>query len=272
MTQGLETIEGQPPAAEADATDPLVPDTPSEETEVLAVETEATSLEGTPEVSVESLQSDLAVLQKRYKDLQGQQVGRKRAADREAVMHDRIGALERTIQAWMTHQTSDATPDLRDQQLRADLKTIQEDSATAEVDSQWEDDLTRAKAALSEAIYADDGVTPVVDPASARLAEARRIWTAAQNDRNAIGLLETVQLAWRERLRIDRVNAMAPKQTKEEPAKGTKPGGRESLEMASMPGGGPAAAASATEINRAYGRGEIPWSEEVIAARRQLGF
>lgn len=199
----------------------------------------------------------LETVTKERNDLRSQTIGRQRAADRDAALHDEIGALSRSVSAMLKHV---ASGELDTAPLQEELDAIDKDSAAASVNRHWEMNYQQATLMLSEAVT--DNGTRILDPTGPELQETRDAWNKARQEKSPEGLFMAVHLANQARLKFER------SKTEEKAA----PDAKDRLEMASAPSGG----SSPQQMNnedlwRAYGRGEVSFTENVKQAGLELG-
>jgi predicted nuclease with TOPRIM domain len=213
---------------------------------------------------LEELQQKLSEVEKERNDLKSQTVGRQRAVDRDSAIHDRLEGLNdrmeglsRSVTAMMTHMASDeGDPEA----LQGQLKSIENQSVANEASRKWGQTYNRAVSMLQEAI--NDGDERVLDTDGPELADAKKVWNAASDDKDVEGLFRAVHLANQARLKADRMRN----------AEAAKPDPKDALEMGtSAPGGSSPRTLGAADLWRAYGRGEIPFNDDVKRAGRELG-
>lgn len=198
------------------------------------------------------------VVEKERNDLKSQTIGRQRAADRDAALHDGINALTRSVHVMMKHMASN---DFDTQPLEDAIEAIQENSDKTEANEKWDSLYLNASKLLQEAII-EDG-KQILEPNGPELQEARDTWNKATEDGDAQGLLLAANQAMKARLKKERELLSNPEKSDSKP----------SLEMSvgKTNGSGPRSLDDG-EIWKAYGRGDIDFNDDVKKAGKKLGY
>lgn len=204
------------------------------------------------------LQKNLAAVEKERNDLKSQTIGRQRAADRDAALHDEISALKRSVNAMMQHM---ASGELDTSPLKTEIKAMEADSEKSQTEQKWDAVYARASAMLTDAVM--DGDKHVLDPRGEELTVAREAWNKAREQGDAEGLFEAANQAMKARLKKERELLSNPE----------KPDSKSSLEMSvsNTNGSGPRLL-NDDEMWKAYGRGDIDFNDDVKKAGKKLGY
>ena len=218
---------------------------------------EQTSAETTPEQRISDLETRLAASEKTANDYKSQVIGRQSAADRDEALHSRLDAMSAQnlrIADLITLRETD--PDEADKQIRA-LKAESADIAASQKSQiAWASTKSEYLNDLSELLEGTG-----LDPRGAELATTAAAWQAADAAQDKVGMERALRLAERA---IAKAKTAAPIEPETRDAK-------ERMEMATGPSGG-ASAESDEAIWRAYGKGEIKFTDKVAKAKAALGY
>ena len=205
-----------------------------------------------------TMQEQLVSVEKERNDLKSQTIGRQRAADRDNALHDEIKALTRSVSAMMKHL---ASSDLDTQPLEDALGALQEGSQKAEANQKWDAIYSHASMMLSEAVM--EGSNQILDPTGPELKEARDTWNTARDDEDEQGLLLAANQAMKARIKKERELLSNPAASDS----------KTSLEMSvSRTSGSGPRSLNDDEIWKAYGRGEVDFTDDVKKAGESLGY
>lgn len=219
----------------------------------------------------DALEATVRRQEQELRTLQGRQRSRQGEEEFRDEMREAISALAKTTAAIVKHR---ATED--DEALSREFDEISQQSAKSRSETSFQRAADLVAQEVFEAVKDEDG-RQMIEPATAPEFNAfRQQFQEAYQAKDKSGLYLALNEAHRVTKRLERERLKARHQTELKAAKEEKKKALEDAEVNNVDvvGGespGVAGGGNSTEIWKAYGRGDLPWSARVQKAGKALG-